>query len=329
MPYRRGTVLGAFDVAAWDAYQQGGQGPPNGTLEDPNGGIIHFDAVGNNDYYTPPATPITDATVEKNPASTFYGWTEQEKNAYWAAQNPNQNPTGIVTDYLRQRATFAPGSNVATYSAADEAESDRQLRAFAAASPKIQAALAQLKTGAFRGAQQATFDAQQAAAVEQNAQQLLDGWLAYRNSFGGDASGLPLMPPPSYLGTAVSDDVMSALKALVAKLPPPVVSPGPPAQPTVTTVSSTTTAPVYALPQPSSQLPAATANYPAPLAPPAMPSDIAARTTAAGPVAVVPDVGATPAVPWWAWVLGAGAVVGLLGAGALVGDGAGVTKRKR
>jgi hypothetical protein len=322
MSYVSGTVLGAFDAAAWDAYQERlthgiDQGPPSGTLEDPNGGIIHFDANGQQDYYTPPATPLSDSTVEKNPASTFYGWTEYEKDALYAAENPNQNPTGIVTDYLRQRATFAPGSNVASYSATDEAESDRQLRAFAAGSAKIQAALTQLKTGAFRGAQQATFDATEHATKLANAQRTVDAWLAYRAPFVRQGQVLPLLPPFDQYLAGLDAETLQDVKDIVAKLPPdpkpattttpPVVSPGPPPPPP----------PPPPLP---TLVPAATANYPPRIAPPAMPSDIKAGTTLPGPVAVQqlePSSGFR--VPWWGWLLGLGV------AGAAVAS----TSRKR
>jgi hypothetical protein len=254
MVMRRRRGLGAFDPNVWADYQarltHGIQsGPPNGTIDDPNGGVLHFDGDGNLDYYTPSSTPQTDATVNKDPGSTFFGWTNYEQAAYWAAQDP-ANAGHIVTDFLRSRATFAPGSNVSSNSAADIATNAQQLLAFAASSPKVQAALQQLKTGAFRGAQQATFDATNAATKLANAHNTVNDWLAYRAPFVRQGQVLPLMPPQNPYLVGLDAETLQDVKDIVAGLPP---DPPPP---------------VAVIPQPTSTLPPVIAPGPPPPPPP-------------------------------------------------------------
>lgn len=217
---------------AWSDYLATGRGPAGGRITSPNGLIVVFDDLGGPDYTITPTTALpTDTHVEQDTHSTFYGWTELEKDAFEAAQLPGSSWTGIVTDYLRARAIYAAGSSTPTYSVADQAESDRQLRAYAVSTAKIQAALSQAATGTFRGAQQTTFDANEAARVQADAQDLLDRWTQYRQSLVNakepNANQLPIAPPTSWTGPLTAA-VASALAALVAKLPP---SPPPTMQP--------------------------------------------------------------------------------------------------
>jgi len=174
---RRYLTLGAFDQAAWDAYQASGKygawsGPPNGSIEDPNGGVIHFDANGNQESYSPPATfaasPTTglystDSVVENNPSSTFYGWTEIEKAAF---NRGAYGQLGIVTDMIRNAPHLPDGSVDPRIVAA----SDANLLSISQSDPKVAAAVAIIKGGGtFRGEQQSAFDAQQAATITANA----------------------------------------------------------------------------------------------------------------------------------------------------------------
>jgi hypothetical protein len=231
---RRRRGLGAFDQAAWDAYQASGrtgawQGPPNGSLEDPNGGTIYFDEFGSQDRYDPPAafhpttfggTVHTDNVVEQNPSSTFYGWTEYEKAAFETAHGGGNN---LVTDYVRDNTT--PGT---TTSQAVWDENRRRLLAFAASSTRIQNALKQFDTtGTFRGEQEATFQADEAANIKRNAQELLSSWLAHRDYLIAHSDGTDIPPryPPLWFTGPLSPALAAALKALVDGLPPDEVKP--------------------------------------------------------------------------------------------------------
>lgn len=198
----------------WSDYLATGGGPSGGTIVSPDGDVLHFDSNGLIDYTTP--APRTDSTVERDPSSTFYGWTTQQVNAYWAGQGV----TGIATDAVKNSAVVMPGDTVATVDPAVVAASDANLRNIAATDPKVAAALETLKTGAFRGAQQAAFDAQNAANLLQDAQNTLDDWNRYRtaliNAGEPGATDLPVMPPVTFTGT-LDADMLADLQALAAK----------------------------------------------------------------------------------------------------------------
>ncbi len=226
-----GAVLGAFDQAAWDRYQASGatgawQGPPGGTLEDPNGGIIHFDADGGQDYYTPPAafqpktfggTVTVDNVVEQNPASTFYGWTELEKAAFAAIQLPVGPWTTLVTDFLRGKT--------APYSEADKAESDRRLREFAASSARVQKGLTQTTGaggssggGAYTGEQTERLAAEDLARKKAAALDIVNRWQAERLR-----RGWPPAPkePPTWFYPPVDAQILAFIREASALLDDP------------------------------------------------------------------------------------------------------------
>lgn len=176
MPYMTsgaGDRLGAYDAATWAKYidtvvTHGQPWIPNSELEDPNGGIIHFGAEGTNEYYTPPARAAnapTDSIVQKDPTSTFFGWTAYEQAAFQRAMGA----TGLLTDKVR--AAARPGGQ---YDPAVIAASDAELLAFSQSNAKVRAAVEKTRTsgGPFRGEQEGAFQAAEAKTIAKNAEQL-------------------------------------------------------------------------------------------------------------------------------------------------------------
>jgi len=144
MGYARGTALGDWfhPTAAeytWTDYISGRPPAPNGVITSPEGDVYRFDANGK--LILGPVT--NDATVETNPASQFYGWTELQKAALVVAMGGQ----GILTDALRATGTFVAGSNVMSYSAADVAANNAKLVAIAQSDPTVAAALASTAGG--------------------------------------------------------------------------------------------------------------------------------------------------------------------------------------
>jgi hypothetical protein len=108
-----------------------------------------------------------DAPYVRQPGDTFYGWTDEQIAAYWAAQG-----VAVLTPALAATGVVQPGgSGVASYSAADVAAEQARLKQLAASDAVIAAALAALKTGAY-GSDVAVRSA--AADVKNDAQLVVD-----------------------------------------------------------------------------------------------------------------------------------------------------------
>ncbi|MEP6494497.1 MAG: hypothetical protein ABJF01_17565 [bacterium] len=172
MSYVRHAVLGD----AWSDYVAQGGGPPGGRVTSPNGDVVVFDANGSPDYTIPRAGGVTDSTVEKDPASPFYGMTALQQAAFYSVQG-----VPVLTDALRAKGTYVDGSGVASYSAADVAANTAKLAALAASDAKVTAALATLTTGAYGSdvaARSAAAETANAAQLRRDAQAALQAFLA-------------------------------------------------------------------------------------------------------------------------------------------------------
>lgn len=128
---------------AWSDYTSTGQGPAGGSITSPNGDVVVFDSTGQPDYTIPHQGSGTDADVNKDPASPFYGWTNTQVNALQAATG-----TVVLTDAIRAAGVIQSGDSVPTVPQAVVDASQAKLLAIAANDPVVSAALATLQTGA-------------------------------------------------------------------------------------------------------------------------------------------------------------------------------------
>lgn len=151
---------------AWSDYVSNGFGPPNGQVTSPNGDIEVFDENGNPDHTILHQGSGTDADVDKDTSSPFYGWTNLQKAAYSAAQG-----VVVATDALSAAAVVLPGDSVATVPQSAIDASQARLVALAASDPTVAAALAVDKTGSFGSTVAARSAVDQAA---DNAQTVAD-----------------------------------------------------------------------------------------------------------------------------------------------------------
>lgn len=129
---------------AWTDYTSSGQGPANGRITSPNGDVVVFDSAGQPDYTIPHQGSGRDADVDKDSRSPFYGWTNLEKAALAATQ-------GVIagTDLISTSAVLRPGDTSPTVAQAVVDASQANLLDIAKNNPKVAAAVAATKTGAF------------------------------------------------------------------------------------------------------------------------------------------------------------------------------------
>lgn len=130
----------------WADYVRLGYGPPNGRVTSPNGDVVVFDNTGGPDYTIPHAGSGTDADVEHDTGSPFYGWTGREKAAYQAAQG-----VVVATDALSAAAVFDPSTQrmMIPQSAIDASQA--KLVQEAAANPKVAKLLQDTAAGIHQG----------------------------------------------------------------------------------------------------------------------------------------------------------------------------------
>lgn len=142
MPMRGCMGLG-YD---WNDYLRTGNGPPGGRVTSPNGDVLTFDDTGGPDMLMSHPGAGTDADMEHDPASPFYGWTNREKAAYGAAQG-----VVVATDQIRAGAVFDPSTQRMTVPQGVINASQAKLVQEAAANPKVAQLLKDTAAGIHQG----------------------------------------------------------------------------------------------------------------------------------------------------------------------------------